>query len=106
MQSPPAAKSHAPAHSSVQARPAARHSVSSGKQFTSFLNSAAKVANVANNVLGGNGGGGNWDNSGISGCGFDTSSFDTSGFDTSGFDAGLQQQTWDTSQSAASDPTQ
>ncbi len=72
----------------------------------SFLNSAAKVGKVANNVLGGNGGGGNLDNSGNSGGGFDTSSFDTSGFDTSGFDAGLQQQTWDTSQSVASDPTQ
>ncbi|MCJ1300320.1 hypothetical protein MMC08_003116 [Hypocenomyce scalaris] len=71
------------------------NSSSGWKTFFKVLGDVAKVANevvkVENNLNNINGGGGGGNGGG-------------GGFDMSGFTAGLQQQTWSTTQNAASDP--
>ena len=73
------------------------NSSSGWKTFFKVLGDVAKVANevvkVENNLNNINGGGGGGNGGG-------------GGFDMSGFTAGLQQQTWSTTQNAASDPIQ
>lgn len=82
-------------------RSPARGSSASGTSLPKVLSGMAKVANVANQVLGGGGGGG-----GGVGDGYYNGNSGGGGFDTSGFPAGLQQQTWSTTSDAAGDPIQ
>lgn len=79
-------------------RSPARGSSASGTSLLKVLSGMAKVANVANQVLGGGGGG--------VGDGYYNGNSGGGGFDASGFQAGLQQQTWSTTSDAAGDPIQ
>jgi hypothetical protein len=80
------------------ARPAQRHS-SSGLSKGLFKTLTHIAGAVINGQLGngGGGGGGGWSDNNSGGGG---------GFDTSGFTAGLQQQTWSSTQDAAGDSIQ
>ena len=91
----------APQPASRSARSLARpQAASSSGSFLRMLTGVAKVAHVANQVLGSNNGGGGGGTVYYSGGG------DGGGFDPSLFSAGLQQDTWASTSGAASDPIQ